>query len=75
MENRPRREGQGQKEEHKLGGSCNNPREIMAAWTNVVVLQVLRNGQIVEYLEDTVDGVLFCFFTDCMWGVGERSQG
>ena len=47
----------------------------MAAWTNVVVLQVLRNGQIVEYLEDPVDGVLFCFFTDCMWGVGERSQG
>lgn len=34
----------------------------MAAWTNIVVLEVLRNCQIVEYLEDQGDSFLFVCF-------------
>lgn len=46
VDNRSQRGKASQKQEHKMGGRCNNPRAIMAAGTWVAVLEGVRSGQI-----------------------------
>lgn len=38
-------EGRGQKQEGRVGGYCNNPGETIAAWTRVVMGEVVGRSQ------------------------------